>query len=50
MENEDKIENLKDSLFFGNELIKENGINVTDYKVHPYNKNKKWRKMNTRKY
>lgn len=50
MENENKIDKLKESLEFGHALIKENGICVTDYKVHPFNKNKIWRRMNTRKY
>ena len=50
IENDHKMLNLAESLNFGNELIKENGVPIIDYKVHPFNKNKNWKRRNTRKW
>ena len=37
-------------MLFGNELIRENGVPIQDFKIHPFNRNKKLkhRKRNIR--
>ena len=45
-----KIDRLMDSINFGNELIKENGVPIQDFKIHPCNRNKKIKHRNTKKY
>ena len=45
-----KVQNLKDAIYFGNELIKEHGVPIQDYKVHPFNVNQNWKFRNSKKY
>ena len=49
-EKDHKIDNLKESMHFGNELTKEYGVSIQDYKIHPFNRNKKIKHRNTKKY
>ena len=35
---------------FGYELIREHGVPIQDFKIHPFNRNKKLKHRNTKKY